>query len=120
LLASGPNHLIKHEGTNNAFDRNYIPMHDDDVSLRSEDYSGISTQELLDILEDVKVDNENVPEFIALHLMNLNNKRNQGVESQEITNITIPEYQDQEEELQGVELVQSLVSAYLAARVLKR
>jgi hypothetical protein len=75
LMASGSDHLIKPEGTGNGFDRNYIPKHDNDVSLRSEDYSGISTQELLDILEDVEVDNENVPEFIASHSMNLNNQR---------------------------------------------
>jgi hypothetical protein len=75
-MASGSDHLIQPERTDNGFNRNYIPVHEDDVSLRSEDYSGISTQELLEILEDDNVGNENMPEFIASYSINLNNQRN--------------------------------------------
>ena len=49
-MASGPIIIDETEVNINGYNRDYVPIHDDNVSLRTDDYSGVSTQELLDIL----------------------------------------------------------------------
>jgi hypothetical protein len=44
--------------------KDYIPKHEDDISMGSLEYSGVSTQELLDILEDAGMNNDDIPEYI--------------------------------------------------------
>jgi hypothetical protein len=60
--------------------KDYIPTHEDDVSMGSMEYSGVSTQELLDILEDAGMNDDEIPEYIENEGVVDEGVENQGVE----------------------------------------
>jgi hypothetical protein len=85
--------------------KSYLPTHEDDESMNTNDYSGISAQELIDILEDSPEIQEETSDLAQMQLPSDAAESIQGVEIEGVGEDIVEENVGQDEEIEQEDFI---------------